>query len=181
MLWACCSSVSSLEIWTGIFSKSVTLWTALQIPLWSKTKLLFRHEVYEIALSKVLAKQMRVTEVQHQSQLVWIVQIWPIFASQPVSSTGTHAQLCFGLLVSCHSLLQHSRLAWLELFVDHTHTHSMNNLRWQPHWLPRLTSLLRKSHDWWRTRDSSLGQPPENKRLKTNICCCCCFFIFLFH
>ena len=32
-----------------------------------------------------------------------------------------------------NSLLQHSRPAWLELFVDHTHTHSMNNLRWQPH------------------------------------------------
>ena len=33
----------------------------------------------------------------------------------------------------------------------------MNNLRWQPHWLPRLTSLPRKS------RDSSLGQPTEKK------------------
>ena len=50
--------------------------------------------------------------------------------------------------MSCYSLLQHSRLAWLELFVDHTHTHSMNNLRWQPHWLPRLTSFPRMSRDW---------------------------------
>ena len=33
MLCACCSSASSLEIRTGILSKSVTLWTALQIPL----------------------------------------------------------------------------------------------------------------------------------------------------
>ena len=33
MLYACCSSASSFEIRTGIFSKSVTLWTALQIPL----------------------------------------------------------------------------------------------------------------------------------------------------
>ena len=31
--------------------------------------------------------------------------------------------------MSCYSLLQHSRLAWLALFVDHTHTHSVNNLR----------------------------------------------------
>ena len=30
-------------------------------------------------------------------------------------------------------LLQHSRPACLELFVDHTHTHSVNNLRWQLH------------------------------------------------
>ena len=68
------------------------------------------------------------------------------------------------LWVACE-LLQFaaiSRPAWLELFVDHTHTHSMKNLRWQPHWLPRLTSLPRKSRDWWRTRDS-LGQRTENK------------------
>ena len=178
MLWACCSSASSLEIQTGIFSKSVTLWTALQIPLWSKTHLLLGHEVYDIALSKVLAKcSLNKWEwLSSISQLVWIVQIWPIFASQQVNSTGTCAQLCFGLLVSCYSLLQHSRPAWLELFVHHTHTHSMNNLRWQLHWLPRLTSLLRKSSDWWRSRDSSLGQPPENKRLKTNI-----FFLIFFN
>ena len=49
MLCACCSSASSLEVWTGIFSKSVTLWTALYILLWSKPHLVFRHKVYEIA------------------------------------------------------------------------------------------------------------------------------------
>ena len=76
MLCACCSSASSLEIRTGIVSKSLTLWTALQIPLWSKPHLVFRHKVYEIALSEVLATQTIVTEAQHQSQLVWIVQIW---------------------------------------------------------------------------------------------------------
>ena len=78
MLCACCLSASSLEIQTGIFSKSITLWTALQIPLWNKPHLVFHHKVYEIALSEVLATQMGVTEAQHQSQLVWIVQIWPI-------------------------------------------------------------------------------------------------------
>ena len=91
MLCACCSSASSLAIRTGIFSKSVTLWTALQIPVWSKPHLVFRHKVYEIALSEVLATQMGVTEAQHQSQLVWIVQIWPVFASQRVDSAGTRA------------------------------------------------------------------------------------------
>ena len=160
--YQCCAlAARQLHPWrfsrTGFFSKSVTLWTALQIPLWSKPHLVFRHKVYEIALSEAFATQMGVTEAQHQSQLVWIVQIWPIFASQRVDSAGTRAELCFGLLMVCYSLLQHSRPAWLELFVDHTHTHSMNSLRWQPHPLPR------KSRDWWRTRDSSLGQPTENK------------------
>ena len=91
MLCACCSSASSLEIWTGIVSKSVTLWTAIQVLLWSKPHLVFHHKVYEIALSEVLATQMGITEVQHQSQLVWIVQIWPNFASQWINSTGTRA------------------------------------------------------------------------------------------
>ena len=131
------------------FFPSVTLWTALQIPLWSKPHLVFHHKVYETALSEVPTTQMGMTDVQHQSQLIWVVQIWPNFASQQVDSMGSCSWLCFGLLVSCYSLLQNSRPAWLELFVDHTHTHSMNNLRWQPHWLPRLTSLPRKSHDWW--------------------------------
>ena len=159
MLCACCSSVSSSEIRTGFFSKSVTLPYKFRFeanPIWYSAT----DKVYEITLSEVLATQMGVSEAQHQSQLVWIVQIWPIFASQRVDSAGTRAWLCFGLLVSCYSLLQYSRPAWLKLFVDHTHTYSMNNLRWQPHWLPRLT---RKSRDWWRTRDSSLGQPTENK------------------
>ena len=129
------------------FSKSVTLWTALQIPLWSKPHFVFCHKVYEIALSEMLASQMGVTEAQHQNQLVWIVPIWPIFALRGVDSARTRAQLCFVLLVSCYSLLQHSRPAWLELFVDHTHTHSMNDQRWQPHWLRRMTSLPRKSRD----------------------------------
>ena len=61
--------------------------------------------------------------------------------------------------VCCNTVGRHgSSFLW-----DHTHTHSMSNPRWQLHWLPRLTSLPRKSCDWWRTRDSSLGQPTENK------------------
>ena len=91
MLCTCRSSASSLEIQTGFFCKSVTLWTALQIPLWSKPHLVFYHKVYKIALSEVLATQMGVTEAQPQSQLIWIVQIWPIFASQRVDSAGTRA------------------------------------------------------------------------------------------
>ena len=36
----------------------------------AKPHLVFRHKVYEIALSEVLATQMGVTEAQHQSELV---------------------------------------------------------------------------------------------------------------
>ena len=95
VLLSCCAlaarELHPLRFKLDFFSKSVTLWTALQIPLWSKPHLVFRHKVYKIALSEMLATQMGVTEVQHQSQLIWIVQIWPIFASQRVDSMGTHA------------------------------------------------------------------------------------------
>jgi len=109
---ACCLSASSLEIWTWIFSKSVTLWTALQILLWSKPHLVFCCKVYEIALSEGLATQMGMTETQHQSQLVWIVQIWPIFASQQVDSMGTcaysYALGCLWVVtVCCNTVSRH--------------------------------------------------------------------------
>ena len=65
-LLSCCALAACQEIRTGLFSKSVTLWTALQILPWSKPHLVFHHKVYAIALSKVLATQMGVTGAQHQ-------------------------------------------------------------------------------------------------------------------
>ena len=59
------------------------------------------HKIYEIALSEVLATQMGVTEAQHKSQLVWIVQIWPIFASQRVGSAGNRGFLVW---IACELL-----------------------------------------------------------------------------
>ena len=106
-LVSCCAlaapaSASSLEIQTGFFSKLVTLWTTLQISLWSKPHLVFRHKVYEIALSKELTTQMGVTEAQHQSQFIWIVQIWPIFV---VTVGRFHGNSCIVMLwVSCELL-----------------------------------------------------------------------------
>ena len=91
VLCTCCSSASSLETLTGIFSKLVTLWTAIQMLLWSKPHLVFHHKVYEISLSEMLTTQMDVTEAQHQSWLVWIVQIWPNFASHQIDFAGTLA------------------------------------------------------------------------------------------
>ena len=153
MLCACCSSTSSLEIRTGFFGKSVTLWTVLQIPLWSKPYLVFRHKVYLIALSEVLATQMGVTEAQHQSQLVWTVQIWPILASQRVDSAELVHSYALGCLwvvtVCCNTVGRHGRA----FCRPHAYTFSEQS-KMQPHWLPRLTSLPRKSRDWWRTQDS---------------------------
>ena len=59
-----------------------------------------RHEVYEIALSEVFATQMGVTEAQHQSQLFWIVQIWPIFASQQ-ELVHSYALGCLRVVTVC--------------------------------------------------------------------------------
>ena len=154
MLCACCSSASSLEIRTGFFSRSVTLWTALQIPLWSKPHLVLlpikftKSHSAKCSLHKWawLRRSIKVSSFE----LYKFDPFSPQSGSIPREFVHSYA---FGLLVSCYSLLQHSRPAWLELFVDHTHIHSMNSLRWQP-W---------KSRDWWRPRDSSLGQPTENK------------------
>ena len=75
---------------------------------------------------------------------------------------GSSALLYLGLSANCYSSWQHSRPAQLTFLVT-THIRSLlKNLRWQLHWLPRLTSLLGKSRDWWRTWDCSLGQPTEN-------------------
>ena len=112
MLCACYSSASSLEIQTGFFSKSVTLWTALHIPLWSKPHLVFCHKVYEIALSEVLATQMGVTEAQHQNQLVWIVQIDPFSphsGSIPRKLVHSYALGCLWVVtVCCNTVGRHS-------------------------------------------------------------------------
>ena len=118
---------------------------------------------------------MGVTKAKHENRLVWIVQIWPIFASQLVTYAGIVM-----LWVAC-DLLQFDAIqqaSIVEFFVDHTHTASMNNLRWQLHWLPRLTSLPSKSRDWWWTRDSSLCQPTEEKKIKNQHFFL--FFIFYF-
>ena len=106
-------------------------------PIWYSS-----HKVYEIALSEVLATQMGVTEAQHQSQLE--------LTHFCLTAGRFHRNSCIVMLwVACELLMFAAiQLAGMvDLFVDHTHTHSMNNLRWQPHRLPRLTSFPRKSHD----------------------------------
>ena len=113
-LCACCSSASPLEIQTGIFCKSVTLWTALQIPLWSKPHLVFQHKVYEIAHSEaVLATQMGVTEVQHRGQLIWIVQFDPFSphsGSIPQELVHSYALGCLWVVtVYCNTVGRHGR------------------------------------------------------------------------
>ena len=75
--------------WTGIVSKSVTLWTALQLPLWSKPHLVFRHKVYKIALGSLhkwtwLRRSIKVSSFK-------LYKFDPFLISQQVSSTGTHA------------------------------------------------------------------------------------------
>ena len=86
-----CCALAARQLHPGRFKLSVTLWTALQIQLWSKPNFVCHHKVYEIALSEVFTTQMDMTEAQHQSRLIWIVQIWPIFTSQQVDSAGTRA------------------------------------------------------------------------------------------
>ena len=68
------------------------------------------------------------------------------FASLRVDCAGARALLYLGSSANCYSSRKHSRLT----FLSTTRIHSLlKNLRWQPHWLPRLTSLP--------------GKPTENK------------------
>ena len=113
MLCACCSSASSLDIRIGFFCKSVTLWTAIQIPLWSKPHLVFRHKVYEIALSEVLATQMGVTEAQHKSQPFELYKFDPFSpnsGSIPRELVHSYALGCLWVVtVCCNTVGRHGR------------------------------------------------------------------------
>ena len=166
MLCACCSSASSLEIRTGFFFFASRLpcgHAALQIPLWSKP-------IWYSAIKFTKSHSAKCS----LHKWAWLrrsikVSSFELYKFDPFSlhSASIPRELvhsyALGLLVSCYSLLQQCRPGRLELLVNHTHTHSMSNLRWQPRWLPRLTWIPRKSRHWWRTRDSSLGQHTENK------------------
>ena len=102
-LVSCCALADrQLHPWRSeldFFSKSFTLWKALQIPLWSKPQLVFRHKVYEIALSEVLATQMGVTEAQHQSACLILYKSDPF---SPHSADRFRGNSCIVLLwVAC--------------------------------------------------------------------------------
>ena len=165
MLCACCSSASYLEIRTGIFSKSVTLWTALQIPLWSKPHLVFRHKVY---------KNRTQRSARYTNGRDW----GAASKSARLNCTNlTHFRLtvgrfrgnsCIVMLWAACELLQFAatqQAGMVRAFCrPHAYTFNEQSKMATPrHWLPRLMSHPRKSRDWWRTRDSSLGQPTENK------------------
>ena len=149
---------------------AVSVW-ACQAGFWKSTGTSYQlrskphavfHGVCEIALTEVLATQMG---VMWRSMKVSLFQLYKFNQLSP------HCGLIARELVYCYtwghlrivSSRQHSRPAYLT-FLSTTCIHSLlKNLSWQPHWLPRLTSLPGKSRDWWRTRDCGLGQPTENK------------------
>ena len=91
MLCACCSSASSLaEIRTWFFFPS-------RLPCGQPYK--FRFEAKPIWYSAIKFRKSHSAKcslhkwawMRRSSQLVWIAQIWPIFASQQVDSAGTRA------------------------------------------------------------------------------------------
>ena len=153
LVLCCALAARQLHPWRfelEFFSILVTLWTALQIPLWSKSHMysaikFTKSHSAKCSLHKWGAASksacLNCTNLTH-----FCLTVGQFHRNLCIVMLWVACELCFGLLVNCYGLLQHSRLAWLELFVDHMHTHSMNNLRWQPHWLPRLISLPRKSH-----------------------------------
>ena len=136
MLCICCSSASSLEIQTGFFPSQLPCGQPYKFcfeanPIWySATKFTKSHSV-KCSLHKWawLRCSIKVSSLE-------------LYRFDPFSPhSGSILQelmhsYALGCLWVVKSLLQYSKLAWLELFVNYTqvtHTHSMNNLRWQPH------------------------------------------------
>ena len=150
---------------------AVSVW-ACQAGFWKSTRTSYQlrskphavfHGVCEIALTEVLATQRGVMRRSKKVSSFELYKFNPLSPHCGLIARELMQQLYLGSSANCYSSRQHSRPAQLT-FLSTTRIHSLlKNLRWQPHWLPRLTSLPGKSHDWWRTRDSSLGQPTENK------------------
>ena len=160
MLCACCSSASSLEIRTGIFYKSLPCGQLYKSrleanPIWYSAINFTKSHLVKCSLPKWM--WLRCSIKVSLFEQYKFDPFLPHGGSFPLKIVHSYALGCLWVVTVC------CNTAWLELFVNYTHTHSMNNLRLQPHWLPRLMSLPRKSRDWWRTWDSSLGQPTENK------------------
>ena len=119
------------------------------------------HGVCKIALTEVLATQM---SMMRRSKKVSSLELYKFNPLSP------HYRSIAWELVHCYTwgrlriVTVRSNTVGQQTFLLTTRIHSLlKNLRWQLHWLPRLTSLPGKSCDWWRTRDCSLGQPTENK------------------
>ena len=117
--------------------------------------------VCKITLTEVLATQMGVMRRSKK------VRSFELYKFNPLSP---HYRSIAWELVHCYTwgrlriVTVRSNTVGQQTFLLTTCIHSLlKNLRWQLHWLPRLTSLPGKSRDWWRTRDCSLGQPTENK------------------
>ena len=121
--------------------------------------------VCEIALTEVLATQMA---VMRRSKKVSSFELYKLNPLSPhCVSIARELVHCYTwgrlqiVTVRGNTVGRHS-LVFFKLSTTRIHS-LLKNLRWQPHWLPRLTSFPGKSRDWWRTRDCSFGQPTENK------------------
>ena len=123
---------------------AISVW-ACQAGFWKSTgtSCQLRHAVFhgvcEIALTEVLATQMGV--MRHSKK----VSSFELYKFNPLSP---HCGSIARELVHCY-IWGHLRIVTVrgntvgrQTFLSTTRIHSLlKNLRWQPHWLPRLTSL----------------------------------------
>ena len=130
MLCACCSSASSLEIRTRFFFAS-------RLPCGQPYK--FRFEANPIWHSAIKFTKSHSAKcslhkwAQHQSTARLNCTNLTYFRLTAGRFCGNSCIVmlwvaCELLLFACNTIGRHGRA-----FVDHTHTHSMNSLRWQPH------------------------------------------------
>ena len=131
-VWAC-----QAEFWKS---------TGTSCQLRSKPHAVFQG-VCEIALTEVLATQMG---VMRRSKKVISFELYKLNPLSPhCGSIARELVLIPGVVCELLQFAATQQAGIVNFFVDHTHTQLVKNLRWQPHWLPRLTSLP--------------GKPTENK------------------
>ena len=120
---------------------------------------------------------MGVTEAQHQSQLVWIVQIWPPFSphsgSIPRELVHSYALGCLWIVtVCCNTAGRHGQSFW------RPHAYTSNEQSKMATALTPQTDVTSEKVTWLMENPRQQSRPAYRKqnRLKTNII----FFLFFF-
>ena len=167
LVWCCALAARQLHPWRfelDLFCKSVTLWTALQIPLWSKPHLVFRHLKFmkshsaKCSLHK-WARLRRSIKVSSAFELYKFDPFWPHSRSIPRELVHSYALGCLWVVtVCCNTVGRHGGA------FCRPRAYTFNEQSKTATALTPQTDVTAEKVTWlMENGDSSLGQPTENK------------------